>query len=175
LRRSCRPRPGTPRRPPERLPAQGRGIPPRPTPWCGVLGVLGPFPAGIACPPDGDTRQRGNHHLPVGINRGPGGETKKRLAPNMANTTRKRAAFRPAPALVALSRWGGRGRRCFSGTRGQNPPEDATDFPILPAYDSVGPIPRTPCAASWRLPGPETWESIDRTPAARPGEPWGLS
>src|SRR5512135_3058895 len=35
----------------------------------------------------------------------------------MANATRERAAFRPAPALVAFSRWGGHGRRCSSGTR----------------------------------------------------------
>src|SRR5512135_168456 len=35
----------------------------------------------------------------------------------MAYATRERAAFRPAPALVAFSRWGGHGRRCSSGTR----------------------------------------------------------
>src|SRR5512135_2685404 len=27
--------------------------------------------------------------------------------------------------------------------------------------------PRTPCAASWRLPGPQTGNPIDRTPASR--------
>jgi hypothetical protein len=128
------------------------------------------------------------------------GEIKKRLSPNIADDTKEIASSfwlrALAPALVASSRWRGRGRRCFSGTRGGSRlPTSLGSFPVLwrtfmaawmpsfapgrepivsegkmRSYGSGGSCRRplkSPVRRSGGLPGPTTGGIFDRTPRHR--------